>query len=750
MRRTVLPILLISLLLVPFTVAARSVDKRGVSGNLSWRYGDFQAEDDRGGKVDANSFSQHYSLLYRDYGALNGGRGGSYSYLLGGEFTAINNNINGDSDSLSTYKPLYSGNLLIAPGGLPFRLQLYCGDTHITSLIEDTGPGLQNTLLTPGIATDFSNGMYREMGASLAVGIKNGSYKGNYRETLSQWPRLLMDYRSLEVESFHSKSPENYRQRDLAFVSLNKKDNWFHYRYRDYEDFLSVNGNNDYVTQSYILGTIDPNLSRAWVSMTNWIKVSADGSFTKSTDTGMNAVRPTETYATNLFAVGTREGFRSSVFSEFSRQRDYDSLRRILSVPLSVRKKVDRDTSWQFNANIDRLLDEGLRVEQRDDVLYLGFRLDTWQSRPYTLSPEVQVEVFDGLEAVGSALEVGVDLASNLTHRTREDARIALYLRRFNGESRDGSSVDYLEEELDLRYGRQHSTWRLGAEEMLILGQGTITDAFSHRIAAKTTNDQSYSRSSGSDRDGATVHSITKLYGENGIGRPLTNRLQLLFDYLSTDAGANLQSGLTHDLTYTASRSLRYRMTNEVVFGDDQTANDGSLGGGELSTASNPGFTRTLSHLSTLEYTPNRSIFAGASLEAKSLYGDTGRSLHYIGKQNCRYTYYRINGVVRALLVLEEEFSYEVSRFRDGEQTLTDLVLRANYFPTRHFSLGAYGDYSNLVAGAWEEDTFIGSLSAGWTYPMLALRMIYSQGLRTNDLGEREERSIKMQLDKTF
>ncbi|HBT84103.1 MAG TPA: hypothetical protein DEB35_12155 [Desulfuromonas sp.] len=750
MRRTILHILLLSLLLAPLSAAAVGVvDERGVSGRLSWRYGDFQADQGGGEDVDASSFSQNYSLLYRDYGTLNGGRGGSYSYLLGGEFTAIDNSINGVDDSLSTIKPLYEGKLLIAPGGLPFRLRLYCGDTHTTTLTEDEIPSLRNTLLTPGIATDFSNGTHREIGATLAVGIKNGSYLGNYRETLSQWPRLLMDYRSLEVESYHSKTPQDYRQRDLAFVSLNKKDNWFHYRYRDFQDFLQPDKKNDYVSQSYILGTIDPNLQRTWVSMTNWIKISADGSYNQLREPRISS-RPTETYDANFFAIGAREGFRSTVFSQFQRQRDDKTLRRELSIPLSVRKKVDRDTSWQFNASVDRVLDEGLIVYEQDDVVYLGLRLDTWQSRPYTLSPEVQVEVFDGLYRSGSALEVGLEVMSNRGYREKVDSSVALYLRRFSGEGQGGSSVDYLEEELVARYARRYSSWRLGAEENLLFGNGTMTNNFGHRIFARTTGAQTYTRSNGSDRDGSTVHSITKFYGENGIGRPLTNRLQLLFDYLSTDAGANLQSGLTHDLTYTASRSLRYRMTNAVILGEDQTANDGAIAGGELSSASRTDFTRTFSHTSALEYTPNRSFLAAASLELKSLNGDTGRSLHYRGKQNCRYTYFRINGVVRPLVVLSEDLSYEESSFRNYESNRTELILRADYFPTRHFTLGAYGDFTNSASGTWDEDTAVGSLSAGWTYPMLALRMIYSQGLRTNDFGEREERGIRVQLDKTF
>ena len=95
-------------------------------------------------------------------------------------------------------------------------------------------------------------GENRQSGFSMMIGIRNGNYLGRYRQLLSKFPRLFIDYTDSFVRNTDGLFPQHYVYRDLAFVSLNKKDNWFHYRMRTYKDYFNPEENTS--TKSIMLG----------------------------------------------------------------------------------------------------------------------------------------------------------------------------------------------------------------------------------------------------------------------------------------------------------------------------------------------------------------------------------------------------------------------------------------------------------------------------------------------------------------
>ena len=203
-----------------------------LDGEVEWGYAHYEQSGDGGEEASASHFTQRYSLMYSTKGLLGGGRLGYYDLGIGTEWGAFETDYLGKSLSNDANKYLYGGVLHFAPGGLPFRLHAYSFDTqkirYSASRMSSLGLSSFSTgssLFNPGIVTTLSNGQTISSGIQFIAGIRNGSYLGKYRELLSKWPRLLVDYRDIYRRDMTSDHPQKYRDRNLAFVSLNKKDN---------------------------------------------------------------------------------------------------------------------------------------------------------------------------------------------------------------------------------------------------------------------------------------------------------------------------------------------------------------------------------------------------------------------------------------------------------------------------------------------------------------------------------------------
>ena len=215
---------------------------------------------------------------------------------------------------------------------------------------------------------------------TLMAGIRNGSYLGAYRKILSSLPRLYIDYTQLYLRDVGGLNNQHTLARDLAFVSLNKKDNWFHYRAFDFQDY--EDSDNNYGTKSFILGTIDQTLSRQWINMTNWIKLSVDGSYTTedSEDYLERGVDP-KTFALNLFTQAEYGKTRASNFSNLWRTTDADKLTVDYEIPFYANGWIDSNRSWSMQLQKYYSSEDWFKQEFKGDGLldeegeYLAGRL---------------------------------------------------------------------------------------------------------------------------------------------------------------------------------------------------------------------------------------------------------------------------------------------------------------------------------------------------------------------------------------
>lgn len=755
------------LLLLISAVDCAPVLARGTLTALAGlRYAEYHAEEDGTDVTDADSFSQQYSILYQKAEKIANGRAGEYDLSIGYEWTGVDNEINSTvlgvsrDSSIRTGKILWNGNLLLAPGGLPFRFNLYSGDMHRTRLLENKllahGNNDQirsSTLLSPDIVENIEDGRRIETGGTLIVGIRNGHYLGRYRDILSQFPRVLIDYRELQVIDDKSLTPQDYVERDLAFVSLNKKDNWFHYRMHQFEDHFTQNRN--FTESTFMLGTIDHQLMRQWINITNWIKVSTDGSYTE-TSYFKDAVRNVKRFDINLFSTFNRSNWKAANFSNFYRStNDAGELKKELEIPVFANGNFDRNTSWRFNFIGSQYLTELLQapdsLRERDNV-YLKGQIVAMQQSRFIVSPQFELEALRGDYNEGNAARATLELKSNRAYRPKYDLFGSYSIAYFNGDLTNGDPVDFIENEAvgsietDL-----NQSLRVGFREDLLLGTGDLAGTPTQRMQPKSSLSLNSSVNAQMQRSGTVWRSTSTFFYEHMTRWRLKQRGDLTFDYLNEDGKAISQTTLHHSLRFDG-RTLNISMENDLAFGDDiQT---GQVNSDLLGTTESNSTDFTYNHRTKVAYSPSRNYEA----EIRADYnfwqltnGATNERL--LVEQTGKYKIYKVNGVVRLLAELFEEADYDTAELIAGRQSVVTFSLGGNWYPTRHILLGGKISYRNFDPQGDSEFSY--DLKTGWHYKKISVDLNYAYGVRDGggnaiSLADRNEYRWSVDVNKIF
>lgn len=724
-------------------------------GSAELRYAQQETRENGQTILDTSHFAQQYSLLYETNGQIMQGRVGKYALGLGYEWNALDADLNGENTDIQTGKILYKGDVLIAPGGLPFRLHLYSADmvkSHfieqgVDSLFEPTG----SDSFVPGRPlTNITNGQHTRTGITLVVGETNGRYSGAYRDILEDAPRLLIDYAEDYVRDLKSFTPQHYRSRDLAFVSLNKRDNWFHYRLFEHRDFLRESDNFD--EKSFLLGTIDHTSQRRWINMTNWIQVSADGSYTTGnrpnfTDGTFNR------YDLNLFARARRSDWQASSFNSFSRVEELGALKRSISTPVYGQGNWGRDTSWRgrFIGERESNLVYATGEERTKDILFATARMETFNHQPVIVAPELAAEVKGGTRGDGEAVRVGLEVYSNRSYRPRYDWLTGYSLSHFGGTGESGFETEFWEQMAQGTIATNiGSTFRTGFEQEVVFGSGTLDRTVSQYIAPRSDLGVPESLGGISLREGKVFHTISTWFGEHRSSSRLYNRFELTYDYLTTDDDGSDRVELAHSLRYDW-RSLNVDMRNRLIIGNDIPGRD-SFGDSILvPQMGRSSGDKSFVHSTNLWYSPGRSMEASARMNYEWRDSGIATSNRWRLLQDYRYNIFHVNGVVRKLADFGERFEYEVFDPTAGaRETVTAFTLLGNYYPTRHTLLGARIRYE--MRSPDETDTLTWYTTAGLDFEKFQLALDYSYGTRTAGslMPERKEHRWEVQVKKTF
>lgn len=730
-----------------------------LSGSATLRYGQLTAEEDGREVLDASHFVQRYSLLWTKSGLISNGRAGEYDLALGYEWNWIDTEINGNELDFDNPldKILFRGDLLLAPGGLPFQAHIYSYDMSSTSYSE----GLSGELFERddggrnfGIVDSFQNGSHITSGMTLVAGVKNGEYRGRYRDLFVAMPKLLIDFRQDEVRDTKSPSPISYVDRNLAFVSLNKNKNWFHYRFFTHEDRLDPT--NDYESQTFLIGTINHVNRREWVDLTNWIQVSTDISYTETTPDSGASESLQKRYDYNLYSKAQRTNWDGGTYISFSRIRDSRSLDKSINVPILANGRLTRDTTWRVR--LENQHDEknlfATAEEKSESNVYLASRLDMYSQSRYMVSPLLDLEYKESTTTDGRALRVGVEAYSNQRYRTDVDLFGAYTVSVFEGHTDSSGDSTYWEQQLEGRYAKDlNPDLRTGFSQELTFGSGRYDSGASDFIQANASI-LSSGAGSGQVADGGYYRSITSWYIDHRPASRVYNRLSLSYDYIDSSIDSGGQFTALHNLNY-YGRTVSASMDNEVIFGNSlhESFNTDLDVVGSTEIARQGGtVTSSFESRSRLSYDPDRKHHNDLQLELEWRGFEAGGSdQRYRFNQLYEYSFWKDRGLLRKVAMLGEEFEYEDYTPSFGEsRSLLSFTLFSDLYPTRQTLLSARLRYEyDTVA---ETGTTLAFLSAGIDFEKFQVELDYAYGTRTAGISqpERVEHKWEMKVKKIF
>ena len=735
----------IFLLSIFLCAATAQADPAHVSGLAELRYGQHKATEGGVDVLDASHFTQKYSILVEKSGLFSNGKLGSYDLALGYEWNAIDSTRDNDvSVAISNPldKILYKGDILIAPGGLPFRMHAFSHDLSQTIFLEEDLSVIfkdrSNFSPDGGTVVDFENSKNVISGFSLVAGLKNGDYTGHYRDLLTGMPRLLIDYRQAEVEDLDGLTSRSYTDRDLAFVSLNKRDNWFHYRVFTHQDHLD--SAQDLEEQTFLLGNINHTYRREWVDLTNWIQVSTDLSYTE--------VKPNVTvneekrYDLNLFSRANRASWRAANYTSFSRMRDDSSLEKRVDVPFFANGELNRDTSWRFQLQLqqdetDRYAGNVIGLEQRGG-LYTFLKVNTNRQSRQILSPYLEASIKTGTEGQGKALRVGAELSSNPAFRKPGSTFLKYDLALFKGTSRLDEEIDYFEQMAEVRLVEEFSSsLRGGVTGTVIHGSGKfgvdVSDNLMSRINGLVEN---------SITGGNVLYGRATLFLDHQSLRRIGNRITLDSQYLMQEGDMLQNLELSHNLSY-FGRLWNVRVDN-YIFAGDRIAS---------SAAINTQYKFEAGHESFVQYHPSRQVTTSFKAAYNYYQAKNGGTVDRVGLvQKYEYSFWRNSGLVRKELSLGEEVEY--AKYSDINSTLIDnyvsFSLFGNYYPTRNALFGAKLRYE--IDDVTEADIVACHLLAELDMAKFKFSLNYSYGIRSEGVvvAERTEHRWEAKVKKLF
>lgn len=762
MRPLLLTIAALLLLLATCLPAvAQQAPQQGVRGHVTLGYANYQM-DRSSTSLNASHFIQQYAVTYDLGGTINGGRGGAYRLSLGYEFNALDFQGPGGDRSVDTGKLLYKGVLDFAPGALPLRLRLFSEDMRQSVFLTDQSlrtsgqQGLADVtefVINPDIYGDLSNGSHRVSGATLMAGIRNGSYLGEYREMLSHLPRLLIDYRQVDVENMHTLSPEKWRQRDLAFISLNKKDNWFHYRTRDYADALQ--SRNDYRETELTLGSIDNNYVRQWINLTNWIKLSADGNYSTTNENLNTYTKEENRYDFNLFAI-TRRATSNSVSSmNYSRIDDGHILEKKLNAPVGMRLEQSPDTRvdgrlsyTQFNKEMRVPLPwSGGDFDALDRKnLYLDMAVALHRRQPTVVTPQLELETKGGNDGNGFGFRTGILLESNSTLRLPVRYMFNAAVAHVEGEGRLGGEVDMWEYLTRGALEKDFSSrLRSGVTVRLSYAHGSMaTPAVDHIRVSSLDRSIVSSRITSAD---SMLHLLANWSTSYLSSSGLQQVFEAEYEMKQSDLASQDTQMLRYDLKYDREKT---RSGFETIYLTGFANESATRGDTVESTSEGSNGNWAWTSAARYDYLPNRTWLVGAAgkLQWRNVAGKDDNLLSL--SQKLEGNFFTVNGLTRKLARVSQQIIYEMEDKPEARDSGFFLQVAGEYYPTLNWCFGGEARYKLMAES--EVNDFMWLAKAELDYAKVKFGLYYSAGVRTSsgEIPNQTERRFEAKVNKLF
>lgn len=702
-------------------------------GEAELGYASYEADVNGAKSIDASSFRQRYSLLYYTDGMLADGRLGSYKVSLGYEWLSFDTKLkmatnSGPADfgsSASSGHLLYRGEVKLDPQRFPVKVRLYSFDMKQATFLSDTNTPLMsaNTLIIPNITTSFHDGIRIQSGINADIGLKRSTGQ-QYSPIFNELPRLYVDYQDNITRDLKSLNPTNNRLRRLAFVSLNKKDNWFHVRTTNYKDFLD--DSMSYKETQIILGTIDQGMDRKWVDFTNWLKLSADGQFTKHVEVADNH----ESYDLNLFGTATRSRWEAKTFNTFRRLVDANGITYSTRLPLYISGYSGTDTEWRARLSTEQVSVKAGNSTDTSNTL-ASYRIDTFKRERFTLMHSGAISHYGN---------------------SNDDKTLSLNAHLETASTRRFSSLSGLFASYDITSADNQTGTEKGnslTQVMSIKGVYTPTSSLKMDLSEDITISQGNSAADLTNTSMSLQPSIAGS-GTNSFNTPTAsyiryrttmrvdwlpvNRLRLGFsainDQLQVQTGRSTQaSQFENSIDYTDNKFV-VRLRTRYLISDESSVSSNSI-----------------SADGRISYSPDRSLESSISYG----YSDTSNNLNGIStatlRQSTSYYLYTDYGVSRRVLELNQALEYDRQSYSSYRQTTKSVIGGFKYYPLARLYIGARAKYSLLSYEDVAQNVY--NATIGINFNLMQATIDYSYG-RQSGSSNRLERRLEANLRKTF
>lgn len=721
-RDILLSCLALLLCLSPSVASAR------LSAEASLNYTSYSISDNQNNRISANHFTQDYSLLYSKQGLLYNSRIGKYNVSLGYNWSALDTHSTSTAGNydLSTNRGhiYYSGEILVDPKEVPLRFVAYSRDLTRNTFSSSEPPAMSSLFSNSGrllggsyLATGINDGLHIDSGATLVAGVKNGMTNG-YNEILRHFPMIMLDYRDQIDRDLRSQTPIDTRLSRLAFVSLNKKDNWFHYRYITYNDY--INPDNNFIEKQIQIGTVDQTLARRWIDFSNWIQVSTDLQFTKHD--GKLSYANFQEVDLNFFTQAQRSNWEARSYNNFNRYReDMGKLTYRTTLPLNVYGTINPTLSWASRASYRESHDNyGAHTES----LLGGYRVDAFKRSPFTFSHNLDVESSKSESSDLLVLSGGIETTSTVRLSRIYSVAASYNIKQSTQKYTSGSS-DFLEQKLSLRAAYNPSnTVRITLRQDNEITNGTNL-SFSSSVRDTSTSLPQYVAPRYGFVNSSPSHSYRSLTTLNTTWNP---RARLDFGLTASEDMYYADNSSSSNIT-TISASVNYS-NDRLKFSDSLNYVKGSYQLGEDTT--------TLSNDTTLSYYHSRNLDSRLALSVYRWTNSSTTNYSFNFEQQLNYAHFSNSGMSRKLFEFNETithtnnpYQYYNNFYNNSRNARTSLSLGLKYYPLRQlvFSNGARYEYYNSL----KNYSLIWYSSLAANFRLLQASVDYAQGKRQSD-----------------
>lgn len=721
-----------------------------LTADADLRFVNVDSKNDSGVHNWGHSFTQKYSLIYSKQDKLVKGRLGSYDVMLGYELISFDTTISSynavtkgnrrtEYDATKGHL-LYSGKITIDPKEMPFKLTLYSRDSRRAAISESgTGSNSLDSLSgydsTFNLTTAVNTGTHLQSGATLIAGVKNGMTNG-YNELLRHFPMILLDYRDV----INKDSTTDNRLTQLAFVSLNKKENWFHYRYSIYKDKMGPD--NDYHESQMQLGTVDQTLQRRWIDFANWLSISADALYINH-ETNVTANTYQE-ISLNLFGAARRQNWDAYMYNSFLRRAEI-KLREApgsnpyaptyipekvftytTTVPVYMSGVINPTTHWDASATYN----ENHTSDTRNFTKFnTGYNFYAFGKSPFTFNHGISLEYANSESTIDKAemAALTTKLATESTPRFSKNISLGATntTKMYHYVLANGSTQNYLDNDLNGKAiytlsNRLRATFTQGLRT--VFGKpGIITTDITN---AGTTTQQYQSPVSVTEVPNRAFQTTTSLQLDWQPSARLSANLFASEMYYNADTGNNrnktsVGTGIIYKLQFlTVSADARYEESSDE-------------------------YNRYILK-NSIKYTYSRNIdmflntiYTKSKDKQNTVDTVTGEGLFL--EQGANFYLFKTNGITRKLFEINEVFrtgkgltnnslslSSTTASIRSNE-----LSLGLRYYPIRALTLSTGGKYS--CADSLRPYVAMYYASAALTYQLFESSIDYTHGKNSRD-----------------